>query len=104
MTQYPYLSSLDKEYVRQNVFFGKNNCITFYMLDKNTKELPNITDANNDERFGTVMFTNNNKNNGQCTALLSIGYYSSNGVGVRYYKGFYLFNGVNMVFSSWREL
>lgn len=104
VTQYPYLSSLDKEYVRQNVFFGKNNCITFYMLDKNTKELPNITDANNDERFGTVMFTNNNKNNGQCTALLSIGYYSSNGVGVRYYKGFYLFNGVNMVFSSWREL
>jgi hypothetical protein len=106
LTQYPYLSSLDKDYVRQNVFFRKNNCITFYMVDKNTEGLPNITDARLDDRFGTVMFTNNNKNNGQCTVLLSIGYYSNNAnsISVRYYKGFYLFDGISTIFSSWSEL
>lgn len=76
------------------------------MIDKNTVGLPNITDARGDSRFGTVMFTNNNNNTGQCTALLSIGYYTDDGYGVnvRYYKGFYLFNGVNTLFSTWNEL
>lgn len=76
------------------------------MVDKNTEGLPNITDARNNDRFGTVMFTNNNQNNGQCTALLSIGYYIEGGYGVkvRYYKGFYLYNGVNTLFSTWNEL
>lgn len=76
------------------------------MIDRNTEGLPNITDAYTDVRFGTVMFTNNNNNTGQCTALLSIGYYINGGGGVkvRYYKGFYLFNGVNTLFSTWSEL
>ena len=106
LTQYPYLSSLDKDYVRTNVFFREKNYITFYMVDRNTEGLPNITDARGDSRFGTVMFTNNNNNTGQCTALLSIGYYTDGGYGVnvRYYKGFYLFNGVNTLFSTWNEL
>ena len=74
------------------------------MVDKNTEGLPNITDASTTDRFGTVMFTNNNNNTGQCTALLSIGYYVGGGVKVRYYKGFYLYTGVNTLFSTWSEL
>lgn len=106
LTTYPYLSSLQKDYVRTNIFPKKANSLTFYMINRYTENIPDVTDAIGDARYGTVMITNNQNNTGQCTALLTMGYYteSSPGVRVRVYIGFYLFNGVNTQFSNWKEL